>query len=116
MLFADDFVLLASFESGLQHAFIDFASACDSAGIKISTSKTVILHFSRNPVKYSLQVGGITLKQVDKLKYLGVAWTSDGRQDEELVVRLGKASGVMRALQHLVVLKDSYQECKTLGI
>ena len=33
-----------------------------------------------------------TLKQVEKFKYLGVAFTSDGRQDEELVTRIGKAS------------------------
>ena len=52
-----------------------------------------------------MQVGGVSFKQVEKFKYLGVAFTSDGRQDEELDVRLGKASAVMRALHHLVVLK-----------
>jgi len=33
-------------------------------------------------------------------KYLGVVFTSDGRQDEELVTLMGKASAVMRALQY----------------
>ena len=51
-----------------------------------------------------LQVGGVSLKQVERL-YLGVAFTSDGRQDEELDVRSGKASAVMRGLHHSVVLK-----------
>ena len=41
-----------------------------------------------------------------KKKYLGVAFTSDGRQDEEFDVRSGKASAVMRAWHHLVVLKQ----------
>ena len=42
---------------------------------------------------------------MEKFKYLGVAFTSDGKQYEELVVRSGKASAVMRALHHSVVLK-----------
>ena len=41
--------------------------------------------------------------QVD---YLGVAFTSDGRQDEELDTRIGKASAVMRALNYSVVMKQ----------
>ena len=38
-------------------------------------------------------------------QYLGVAFTSDEKQDEELNVRFGKASAVMRASHHFVVLK-----------
>ena len=42
LLFADDLVLLASSESGLQHAINGFAAACDIDRIKISTSKTEV--------------------------------------------------------------------------
>ena len=77
LLFADDLVLLASSESDLQHALSGFTTDCDTAGIKISTSKTEVLRLSRNPVQCSLQVGGISLKQVEKFKYLGVAFTSE---------------------------------------
>ena len=45
------------------------------------------------------------MKQVEKFKYLGVAFTSDGKQDEELDTLLGKASAVVRALRYLVVVK-----------
>ena len=69
----------------------------DSPGRKISTAKTEVLHLSRNPDQCVLQVNGATLKQVEKFKYLGVTFTSDGRQDEELDTRIGKASAVMRA-------------------
>ena len=69
--FADDLVLLASSESGLQHALNGFAAASDIAGMKISTSKTEVLYLSRNPVQSFLQVGGVSLKQVEKFKYLG---------------------------------------------
>ena len=105
LLFADDLILLAFSESGLQRASNGFAAACDIAAIKISTSKTEILHFSRNSVRRFLQVGGVSLKPEKKFRYLVVAFTSDRRQDEELGVRSGKASAVMRALHHLVVLK-----------
>ena len=62
LLFEYDLVLLASFEFGLQHALNGFASARDIAGMKISTSKTEILHLSRNSVQCSLQVGGMSLQ------------------------------------------------------
>ena len=84
-----------STESGLQRALNSFADACNIAGMKISTAKTEVLHLSRNPDQCVLQVNGETLKQVEKFKYLGVAFTSDGRQDEEIDTQIGKASAVM---------------------
>ena len=51
-----------------------------------------------------LQLNGATLKQVEKFEYLGVAFMSDGRQDEELDTRIGKASAVMRGLHYSVVI------------
>ena len=108
LLFADDLVLLSSTESGLQRALNSFADACNTAGTKISTAKTEVglLHLSRNPDQWVLQVTKATLKQVEKFKYLvGVAFTSDGRQDEALDTRIGKASAVMRALHYSVAMK-----------
>ena len=92
-------------ESGLQRALNSFADACDTARMKISTAKTKILYLSKNPDQCVLQVNEATVKQVEKFKYLGVAFTSDGRQDEELNTRIGKASAEMRALHYSVVRK-----------
>ena len=51
-----------------------------------------------------------TLKQVEKFKYLGVAFTTDGRQDEELDTRkinkAGLSDTVMQVLQFSVVMKQ----------
>jgi len=44
-------------------------------------------------------------EHVEKFKYLGVVFTSDERQDQELYTRMGKVSTVMRALQYSVVMK-----------
>ena len=84
--------------------------------MKISTAKTEVLHLSRNPYQCVLQVNGATLKQVEKFKYLGVAFTSDGRQDEELDTRIGKASAVMRALHYLVVMKRELSKKSKLSV
>ena len=83
------------------------------AGMKISTTKTEVLHLSRNPVQCSMQVGSVLLKQVNKLKHRGVAFTSDQRQ-EKLEVRSGKASALMRALHHLVT--RAIEKVKTVGV
>ena len=57
-----------------------------------------------------------TLKQVEKFKYLGIAFTSDGSQDEELDTRIGKASAVMRALHNAVVMKRELLKKAKLSI
>ena len=105
LLLVDALVLLSSTECGLQRAINSFADACNTAGMKISTAKTEVLHLSRNPDQCVLQVNGATLKQVEKFKYLGVAFTRDGRQDEELHTQISKASAVMRALHYSVAMK-----------
>ena len=116
LLFADDLVLLSSTESVLQRALNSFEFACDTAGIKISTAKTEVLHLSRNPDQCVLQVNGATLKQVEKFKYLGVAFTSDGMQDEELDTKIGKASAVMRALHYSIGMKRELSKKVKLSI
>ena len=116
LLFADDLFLLSSTESGLQRALNSFADACNTAGMKISTAKTEVLHLSRNPDQCVLQVNGATLKQVEKFKYLGVAFTSDGRQEEELDTRIDMASAAMRALHYSVVMKRELSKKAKLSI
>ena len=84
LLFADALVLLASSESGLQYALNGFAVTVtlrhfDIAGMKISTSKIEVQYFSKNSVQCFLQVDGVLLKQEEKFKYRGVAFTRDGK-------------------------------------
>jgi len=61
-------------------------------------------------------VSGVSLKQVEWFKYLGVVFTSDGRQDEELDTRTSKTSAVMRALQYLVVMKRGLSKKAKLSV
>ena len=50
-----------------------------------------MLHVSRNTNQCLLQLNGATQKQVYKFKYIGVAFTSDRRQNKELDIPIGKA-------------------------
>ena len=85
--------------------------------MKISKAKTKVLHLSKNPDQCVLQVNGATLKQVEKFKHLGVAFTSDERQDEEeLYTRIGKVNAVMRALHSSVVMKRELSKKTKLSI
>ena len=60
---------------------------------------------SRHPVLCSFRTNGVTLQKTEKFKYLGVTFSSDSRQDDELGSCIGKASAVMRQLYQSVVLK-----------
>ena len=71
--------------------------------MKISTTKTKCL--STQPKQCSLQIDGVPLKQSEKFKNLHVSFTSDGRQNSELDIPIGKAIAVMRQLHRSVVLK-----------
>ena len=82
--------------------------------MKITTAKTEVLHLSRSPDQCVLQVNGKTLKKVEKFKYLGVAFTSDGRQDEELDTRIGTGSAVKASKS--VVMKRELSEKAKLSI
>ena len=105
LLFADDLVLPASSKSGFQHALNGFATACNIAGKKVSSFKIEVLlvYFSLSPVPMFSACWRIIIEI--KVQVSWVAFTSDGKQDEELNVRSGKARAVMQALHHSVVQK-----------
>ena len=105
LLFADDLVLLDSTQNGLQQALDRFSDACSVAGMKISITKAETMCLSKQPKQFSLQIDGVLLKQSEKFKYLNVSFTSDGRQNSETDIHIGKARAVMHQLHRSVVLK-----------
>ena len=115
LFFKDDLVLLIFFKSVFQHALNGFAAACDIAGMKIA-SKMRHSIFRKTLFNVFCKLAGVSLKLMEQFKYLGVAFTSDGRQDEELNVRSDKASDVIRALHHSVVLKRELSRKKTVSV
>ena len=74
--------------------------------MKLSMVKTDVLHVSRNTNQCLLLLNGATQKQLYKFTYLGVAFTSDRRQDKELDIQIGKAIAIKRALHYSVVARQ----------
>ena len=105
LLFANELALL-SFNKGLQYALEQFSDVCLDAEIKISMVKTETTCLSRHTVQCSFQTNGVTPKQTEKFKYLGVTFSNDGRQDNKLDTHIEKASAVMHQLYQSVVLKQ----------
>ena len=98
LLFADDLALLASSQQDLQCALDRFAAESELAGMKVSTKKTEVMVISRLAVDCTLHVSGVQLQQVEKFKYLGSWFASDGRLDRELDSRINLSSVVLREL------------------
>ncbi|TWW71157.1 hypothetical protein D4764_17G0006400 [Takifugu flavidus] len=59
----------------LQRSLYRFATACEAAGMKISTSKSEAMVFNRKKVECLLRVKEEILPQVEEFKYLGVLFT-----------------------------------------
>ncbi|TWW56354.1 hypothetical protein D4764_08G0003410 [Takifugu flavidus] len=94
LLFALDVVLLASRD--LQRSEDRFTTACEAAGMKISTSKSEAMVLNWKKVECLLRVKEQILPQVEEFKHLGVLFTSEGRMEQEIDRRIGAVSAVMR--------------------
>ena len=116
LVFADDLVLLASSEQGLQQTLDRLSIVCDQVGMKISTEKTEVLCLSRNPRQYMLQVSGNTLQQVETFKYLWVELTSEGKRNMEIDTRIGEANAVLRELYRSVATKRELSNAAKLSV
>lgn len=91
LLFADDLVILAPSSTDLQAAVDSFANECEAVSMKINTSKTETMVISRTTEQCTVQVDGAALKQVEKFKYLGVEFASDGKWENEIDRRIASA-------------------------
>jgi len=84
--------------------------------MKISTKNTEVLCLSTNPRQCMRQVSGNTLQQVEKFKYLGVVFTSDGRGREERDTRICKTNAVLRQLYRSVATKQELSNTAKLSV
>ncbi|TWW70803.1 R2DM Retrovirus-related Pol polyprotein from type II retrotransposable element [Takifugu flavidus] len=116
LLFADDVVLLAPSNRDLQQMLGRFATECEVAGMRISTSKSESMVLARKKIECLLRVGEEVLLQVEEFKYLGILFTSEGRMEWEIDRQIGAASAVMRALNRSVVVKKELSRKARLSI
>lgn len=95
--FADDIALLASTPEEAEAALNRVYEEAVKLGLVISTAKTKVLHVGvENPTDLDLQGGSIA--SVEKFSYLGSSISNNGKAGDEVMARIGKATGAFRAL------------------
>ena len=102
LLFADDCALNASTEEKMQKSMDKFSDACTAFGLTISTKKTEVLYQPAPNKTHSdptITVNGQPLKSVNNFTYLGSTLSRDVRIDDEVALRLSKASSAFGRLQ-----------------
>ena len=105
----------------LPFIIVFYTSACwgyfnHNTKMKISTKNSGIMCLPTSPMQRMLQVRGNTLQQVEKFKYIGVVFTSDGRWSEEVDTRLGKGNAFLRELDRFVVTKRELLNTAKLSV
>ena len=95
LLYADDCDLVAHSEKDLQAIMNLLSSSCKSFGLTISLAKTKVMFTPAPGIPYSepnITVDGVRLGVVDKFVYLGSTISKTGSLDEEINLRIQKAS------------------------
>ena len=102
--YADDTVLIADSEEGLQRLLQKVKEASEGKGLNINVSKTECMVVSKKleRVGCNLELDGIRIKQVDQFCYLGSWITSDGRCDKEIAYRIGEAKRGFNEMKSLL--------------
>ena len=105
LLFADDCALNDATEAQMQQSMDCFSTACDNFGLTISTKKTEVLHQPAPQKQYvapEITVNGEVLKAVEKFTYLGSTLSRSATIDDEVEMRIAKASSAFGQLRGTV--------------
>jgi len=104
--YADDMALLDNTKPGLQETTDLLCKNSSLAGLKANAKKTQVMavgkHTTQRPYTeegtLSVTVEGCPAEQVSTFTYLGTTFSSDGKMDTELSLRIQKASGAFSQL------------------
>ena len=95
LLYADDCDLVAHKEADMQQLLNALELACTALGLTINLKKTVVMYQPAPNVSYqepSMYVYGHKLKAVKTFVYLGSTLNMTGTLDDEICLRISKAS------------------------
>ena len=100
-LFADDCALNASSEADMQRSVDKFSIACTNFGLTISIKKTEVLHQPAPGKPYvdpNITVNGKRFSAVNRFTYLGSTLSQNVNIDDEVNVRIARASATFGRL------------------
>ena len=103
LLFADDMVIMAESEEGLQSNLKVLSEAMDRWDLKVNWMKTKVMRVARKRDSCEVSIGDQVIEQVDEMKYLGVMISSDGRMEKEIEARIAMATRLVGGMGDTVV-------------
>ena len=104
-LFADDCALNAANQFDMQRSMDLFAIACNNFGLTASTKKTEVMYQPAPGTPYTdpvITANGQKLASAEKFVYLGSTLSKSALLDEEIALRIARASTVFGRLQDSV--------------
>ena len=104
--YADDMVLMAESEEGLQSNLQVVSEAMVRWDLKVNWRKTKVMKVARERGDCEVRVGDQAIEQVDEIKYLGVMLSSDGRMQKEMEARIGSATRMIGGMSEAVLRRE----------
>ena len=102
--YADDIVLIAATEEGLQQLLDEVNSNGESKGLSINHKRTkcMVISKSETPPTCTLKLGDIKIEQVDNFNYLGSVVNSNGRCKKEIRRRISLAKEAFKKMKPIL--------------
>ena len=101
--FADDTGLIAGSQEDLQNLLNVINERSEKFGMKINTAKTEVMIMNNwDKEKAEIMLNGVTLKQVEKFKYLGRWITSDGSCSTDIKCRIAEAKTAFTEMRSIL--------------
>ena len=116
LLYADDMVLMAESEEGLQSNLQVLSEAMVRWDLKVNWRKTKVMKVARERGDCEVRVGDQAVEQVDEMKYLGVMLSSDGRMQKEMEARIGSATRMIGGMSEAVLRRRELSKCTKLKV
>lgn len=115
LAYADDLVLMANSVIDLQRSISDLERGCIDFGMKITASKTQVMHIGKTRKVINCTLDGNILEQVKEFKYLGCIFSGDAKFDKENAERKIKGNQVTSQLRSRIFnKKEVSKETKLL--
>jgi len=101
--FADDQVVIAETEEGLQKLVDSLHTTIGRYNMKMNIKKTKVMRISRNGEgNMDIYINGNKIDQVKSFKYLGTEITSDGRCSKEIQIRIARTKNAFTKVKELL--------------
>ena len=113
LLFADDLAVVTYTEEEMQRSWLGWQIGMESKGLKVNIGKTEVMVSSRKEKKLKIKDSqGTSLREVNKLKYVGVTISEEGGSEEAVRARLSAAWGKWRDISGVMSEKNMPRKLK----